>query len=193
MPSCTILKDVRLAWYTTVRFLPSRCSLLLEDCTLNFNNHLVIYWLASKIIWYDSFKRIPWYALTPMWPMPGYNQVGVVFATLSEDTPLNALYTGRFLRSVSVSERPFSRIWFILNGLIQNRMRTFDQRMGQAVADTNKKGWLVSILELGAWFGVLMTGTSLIELMCKGVSSVKIGYFADKLSRKYTIVLGNSL
>jgi len=51
-------------------------------------------------------------------------------------------------------------------------MYTFDQRMGDAVSNSGKKGWLVSILELGAWFGVLVTG-----------------YLADKLSRKYTIVL----
>jgi len=44
--------------------------------------------------------------------------------------------------------------------------------MGDAVSDSGKKGWLVAILELGAWAGVLMTG-----------------YLADKLSRKYTIVL----
>jgi sugar porter (SP) family MFS transporter len=52
------------------------------------------------------------------------------------------------------------------------KMYTFDQRMGDAVSNSGKQGWLVSILELGAWLGVLMTG-----------------YFADKLSRKYTIVL----
>ncbi|KAF8968160.1 general substrate transporter [Flammula alnicola] len=51
-------------------------------------------------------------------------------------------------------------------------MNSFDTRMGTAVSNTGKKGWLVSILELGAWAGVLMTG-----------------YLADKLSRKYTIVL----
>lgn len=51
-------------------------------------------------------------------------------------------------------------------------MYTFDQRMASAVLHTGTKGWLVSILELGAWFGVLVTG-----------------YLADKLSRKYTIVL----
>jgi len=51
-------------------------------------------------------------------------------------------------------------------------MHSFDNRMGDAVANPGKKGWLVSILELGAWLGVLMTG-----------------YFADKLSRKYTILL----
>ena len=45
--------------------------------------------------------------------------------------------------------------------------------MGSAVTNTGKKGWLVAILELGAWFGVLCTG-----------------YLADKLSRKYTIVTG---
>ncbi|SJL05401.1 probable MFS sugar transporter [Armillaria ostoyae] len=51
-------------------------------------------------------------------------------------------------------------------------MYTFDQRMGSAVSDSKKEGWLVAILELGAWAGVLMTG-----------------YLADKLSRKYTIFL----
>ena len=45
--------------------------------------------------------------------------------------------------------------------------------MASAVNNSSTKGWLVSILELGAWFGVLCTG-----------------YLADKLSRKYTIVLG---
>lgn len=52
-------------------------------------------------------------------------------------------------------------------------MYSFDQRMASVVNDTNKKGWFVAILELGAWFGVLCTG-----------------YLADKFSRKYTIVLG---
>ncbi|KAJ7593224.1 general substrate transporter [Mycena floridula] len=51
-------------------------------------------------------------------------------------------------------------------------MKSFDNRMGDAVINSGKKGWLVAILELGAWLGVLLTG-----------------YFADKLSRKYTIVL----
>ncbi|KNZ81887.1 Quinate permease [Termitomyces sp. J132] len=51
-------------------------------------------------------------------------------------------------------------------------MTSFDNRMASAVNNTGLKGWLVAILELGAWAGVLMTG-----------------YLADKLSRKYTIVL----
>lgn len=51
-------------------------------------------------------------------------------------------------------------------------MKSFDDRMASAVDNTGTKGWLVAILELGAWFGVLCTG-----------------YLADKLSRKYTIVL----
>ena len=55
-------------------------------------------------------------------------------------------------------------------------MYNFDQRMGTAVSNAGKEGWLVSILELGAWFGVLCTG-----------------YLADKLSRKYTIVFGELL
>ncbi|KAJ7903488.1 general substrate transporter [Mycena olivaceomarginata] len=53
--------------------------------------------------------------------------------------------------------------WGVFSGVLN--MYTFDQRMGDAVSDSGKQGWLVSILELGA---------------C---------YFADKLSRKYTIVL----
>ncbi|GLB40433.1 putative major facilitator superfamily, sugar transporter (TC 2.A.1.1) family protein [Lyophyllum shimeji] len=51
-------------------------------------------------------------------------------------------------------------------------MQSFKTRMASAVDHSGTKGWLVAILELGAWVGVLMTG-----------------YFADKLSRKYTIVL----
>ncbi|KAG6873930.1 hypothetical protein C0995_008969 [Termitomyces sp. Mi166 len=51
-------------------------------------------------------------------------------------------------------------------------MHSFDDRMASAVDNNGLKGWLVAILELGAWAGVLMTG-----------------YLADKLSRKYTIVL----
>ncbi|KAF8917435.1 general substrate transporter [Mucidula mucida] len=51
-------------------------------------------------------------------------------------------------------------------------MYNFKETMGDAVTNSGKKGWLVAILELGAWVGVLMTG-----------------YFADKLSRKYTILL----
>ncbi|KAG8810325.1 hypothetical protein FRC17_002976 [Serendipita sp. 399] len=50
-------------------------------------------------------------------------------------------------------------------------MYSFDQRMASAVDDAGKKGWLVAILER-AWFGTLVTG-----------------YLADKLSRRYTIVL----
>jgi MFS family permease len=52
-------------------------------------------------------------------------------------------------------------------------MNSFDNKMASAVDDAGKKGWLVAILELGAWFGVLNTG-----------------WLADKLSRKYTIVVG---
>ncbi|KAJ7802034.1 general substrate transporter [Mycena olivaceomarginata] len=56
---------------------------------------------------------------------------------------------------------------FLMAGVFSGvlNMYTFDQRMGDAISDSGKQGWLVSILELGA---------------C---------YFADKLSRKYTIVL----
>jgi MFS family permease len=52
-------------------------------------------------------------------------------------------------------------------------MNNFDKAMGSAVTNASKKGYLVSVLELGAWAGVLATG-----------------YLADKLSRKYTIFTG---
>ena len=52
-------------------------------------------------------------------------------------------------------------------------MVNFQNQMGDAVSNSGKKGWLVAILELGAWFGVLWTG-----------------FLCDKLSRKYTIVTG---
>ena len=71
---------------------------------------------------------------------------------------------------------PFRLISLVMMINPCERMYTFDQRMASAVLHTGTKGWLVSILELGAWFGVLVTG-----------------YLADKLSRKYTIVLGASI
>ena len=37
-------------------------------------------------------------------------------------------------------------------------MTSFKNRMGDDATDSGKKGWLVAILELGAWFGVLLTG-----------------------------------
>ncbi|KAF9267798.1 sugar transporter [Marasmius fiardii PR-910] len=51
-------------------------------------------------------------------------------------------------------------------------MTSFVNRMGDDAVDSGKKGWLVAILELGAWFGVLVTG-----------------YLADRFSRKYTIFM----
>lgn len=44
--------------------------------------------------------------------------------------------------------------------------------MGSTATNSTTKGWLVAILELGAWLGVLLTGP-----------------LADRLSRKYTIVV----
>lgn len=51
-------------------------------------------------------------------------------------------------------------------------MTDFDEKMGSAVSNTTKKGWLTSILELGAWFGTLYSGV-----------------LAERISRKYTIVV----
>ncbi|KAF8674901.1 Permeases of the major facilitator superfamily [Rhizoctonia solani] len=51
-------------------------------------------------------------------------------------------------------------------------MYSFNARMASVTNDSGTKGWLVAILELGAWFGVLCTGQ-----------------LADKLGRKRTILL----
>jgi MFS family permease len=55
-------------------------------------------------------------------------------------------------------------------------MHSFVNQMGDSATDAGKKGWLVAILELGAWLGVLLSG-----------------YLTDKLSRKYTIVLATTI
>lgn len=50
-------------------------------------------------------------------------------------------------------------------------MNNFGQHMGVYVTDSTKKGWLTSILELGAWFGALFAG-----------------FVAEALSRKLSII-----
>lgn len=65
---------------------------------------------------------------------------------------------GCFLRSTSVCRLLGALKIRKLTSIV--RMHSFDARMGDAVSNTGKKGWLVAILELGAWFGVLVTGAS---------------------------------
>jgi MFS family permease len=48
--------------------------------------------------------------------------------------------------------------------------------MGEAVTDPTRKGWLTSILELGAWFGALYAG-----------------FLADVMSRKYAIIFNTCI
>ncbi|KAG6908544.1 hypothetical protein DXG01_004177 [Tephrocybe rancida] len=50
-------------------------------------------------------------------------------------------------------------------------MHSFEQRMASAVGHSGTKGWLVAILELGAWAGVLMTGRFVTGL---GVGSLSM-------------------
>ena len=50
-------------------------------------------------------------------------------------------------------------------------MTSFNEHMGVYTQDQTKKGWLTSILELGAWFGALFAG-----------------FVAEILSRKYSII-----
>lgn len=52
-------------------------------------------------------------------------------------------------------------------------MHSFDTRMQEAVNDSGRKGWLVAILELGAWAGVLMTGAFLSLILPRYPSSLR--------------------
>ena len=51
-------------------------------------------------------------------------------------------------------------------------MTSFNSHMGDYVSNTTKKGWLTSILELGAWTGTLYSG-----------------FLAEIISRKYAIIV----
>ncbi len=59
-------------------------------------------------------------------------------------------------------------------------MPAFQSHMGNYdsndPADQTRKGWLTSILELGAWFGALMSG-----------------FLAESLSRKYGILVATTV
>ncbi|EME89125.1 uncharacterized protein MYCFIDRAFT_185536 [Pseudocercospora fijiensis CIRAD86] len=55
-------------------------------------------------------------------------------------------------------------------------MTSFDRHMGVWVRNSTKKGWLTSILELGAWVGCLYSG-----------------FLAEILSRKYAILVNTAI
>ncbi|KAH8810885.1 putative sugar transporter [Xylogone sp. PMI_703] len=62
----------------------------------------------------------------------------------------------------------------VFSGLLT--MPSFGDHMGDYIDNSTKKGWLTSILELGAWVGSLCSG-----------------FVAEPLSRKYTIILGTTV
>ncbi|KAK5085073.1 hypothetical protein LTR70_008701 [Exophiala xenobiotica] len=55
-------------------------------------------------------------------------------------------------------------------------MTTFNNHMGVYTTDQTKKGWLTSILELGAWTGILYAG-----------------FMAEIFSRKYAIIVNTCM
>lgn len=55
-------------------------------------------------------------------------------------------------------------------------MNNFNKDMGQWTGNQTKKGWLTSILELGAWFGTLYSG-----------------FLAEIISRKYAIMVNTGI
>lgn len=55
-------------------------------------------------------------------------------------------------------------------------MTSFNAHMGVYTSDQTKKGWLTSILELGAWFGTLYSG-----------------FLAEFISRKYAIIVNTGI
>ena len=55
-------------------------------------------------------------------------------------------------------------------------MNSFTRHMGSYTEDSSKMGWLVSILELGAWLGTLYSG-----------------FLAEIISRKYAILVNTAI
>src|SRR5947209_9581989 len=55
-------------------------------------------------------------------------------------------------------------------------MTSFNSHMGVYTSDQTKKGWLTSILELGAWTGTLYSG-----------------FLAELISRKYSIIVNTGV
>ena len=55
-------------------------------------------------------------------------------------------------------------------------MKAFERHMGSYTEDASKMGWLVSILELGAWLGTIYSG-----------------FLAEIISRKYAILVNTGI
>ena len=117
-----------------------------------------------------------------------------IFQVTDQSSRLYGIYSmtppiTRFLRGavrIQVTIKVYSLVFLGTSTYAFNKARpltnlhsmtsfTSPKRMGSATSDSGTKGWLVSILELGAWFGSLCAG-----------------YLADRFSRKYTIVLCRS-
>ena len=62
----------------------------------------------------------------------------------------------------------------IFSGILT--MDAFNDHMGDYTANQTKKGWLTSILELGAWFGTMYSG-----------------FLAEIISRKYAIIVNTCI
>ena len=62
----------------------------------------------------------------------------------------------------------------VFSGLLT--MKSFGNHMGDYIADGTKKGWLTSILELGAWVGTLYSG-----------------FLSEIISRKYVIIANTGI
>jgi MFS family permease len=55
-------------------------------------------------------------------------------------------------------------------------MTSFGDHMGDYITNTTKRGWLTSILELGAWTGTMYSG-----------------FLAEIISRKYAIIVNTAI
>ena len=112
-------------------------------------------------------------------------------------------------RSVLVCSSVRAKLLIVLK-LTVLRMYSFKERMASAVNDSGKKGWLVAILECKCFDHALscILLTSRLQWVCivdsehtvplsdrrfpsgAWVGTLVTGYLADKLSRRYTIILG---
>lgn len=68
-----------------------------------------------------------------------------------EDDPARRLQSGRLLWCPWVRFFRFSLGSPLMLTALHDSMKSFDNRMASAVDNSGTKGWLVAILELGAW------------------------------------------
>lgn len=113
----------------------------------------------------------------------GGAQAGMVAARKRRQALMGASGARAFFKNGRVASiAAFATIGGVLYGYNQGMfsgilaMPAFGKHTGGYIDNPTQKGWLTSILELGAWFGTLMSG-----------------FIAEVCSRKYGILIASSV